>query len=228
MRAELSRQCGWYNVVESTKKRAENGWRGGREERGCQGRRGLYVKGGRARCYLACSPDEISASSFRPSSPPLLPRSFPPSLPSSYAFFLFCPLMLSRLPDSLWCSCEAKSFSARAIVRLLIALGFLSISLSFSSRFLFFLFKFIFSSAAFPPPHPFVFFVHLFSDFLFFFFFFFLAPWFLSAADFNPFSSHVFCYFLSRAYFLIIFLYLNSFFSSLFSLSSRIICAHVS
>jgi len=36
--------------------RADGG--GGREV--AEGRRGLYVKGGRARCYLACSPDEIS------------------------------------------------------------------------------------------------------------------------------------------------------------------------
>jgi len=78
---------------------------------------GLYVKGGRARCYLACSPDEISASSFRPSSP-LLPRSSPPSLPSSYTsflFFLLCPRPpLLRLSDLPRCSCRAKTFFARA------------------------------------------------------------------------------------------------------------------
>lgn len=77
--------------------------------------RGWYVKGGRARCYLACSPDEISASSFRPSSP-LLPRSFPPSLPSSYAFFLFCfclPYTLSPAGSSVMPLRGEKFFRAR-------------------------------------------------------------------------------------------------------------------
>lgn len=106
----------------------------------------MYVKGGRARCYLACSPDEISASSFRPSFP-LLPRSSPPSLPSSYAFFLFCFYLSALFPVyriSSRRSCKAKTFSARAIVRLLIALGFPLFPPS--PRFLFFLFKFVFFS----------------------------------------------------------------------------------
>lgn len=64
-------QC-WREHDEESSMRREGG--------GCEGERGLYVKEGRARCYLACSPDEISASSFRPSFP-LLPRSSPPSLP---------------------------------------------------------------------------------------------------------------------------------------------------
>lgn len=102
-------------------------------EAGSEGEMGLYVKGGRAHCYLACSPDEISASSFRPSSP-LLPRSSPPSLPSSYASFLFCfyifPRTLLCPPDLPRRSCRAKTFSARAIVVLLIALGFPPFSLS--------------------------------------------------------------------------------------------------
>lgn len=105
----------------------------------------MYVKGGRARCYLACSPDEISASSFRPSSP-LLPRSFSPSLPSSYAFFLFLfllalplrPTLLPLTADSLRSalSRKAKTFSAGAIVGLLIALGFPPSSNAFFSSYL--------------------------------------------------------------------------------------------
>lgn len=122
MRAELSCQRGSHNVEESTTKRARRREQRTDGEGGCEGRRGLYVKGGRARCYLACSPDEISASSFRPSSP-LLPRSSPASLPSSYAFFLFCFCPLAFF--------EVKTFSVYAIVRLLIALGFaFSLSLS--------------------------------------------------------------------------------------------------
>lgn len=84
-------------------------------------------------------PDEISASSFRPSSP-LLPRFSSPSLPSSYAFFLFCfclppslsPLLLSLILSASYSfpprlilrrrSRKAETFSA--IVGLLIALGF--------------------------------------------------------------------------------------------------------
>lgn len=110
-------QCWREHDEESAKRRA-----GG----GCEGERGLYVKGGRARCYLACSPDEISASSFRPSFP-LLPRSSPLSLPSSYAFFLFCLCSSALSPAyriSLHRSCKVKTFSVCAIVRLLIALGF--------------------------------------------------------------------------------------------------------
>jgi len=98
----------------------------------------LYVKGGRARCYLACSPDEISASSFRPSLP-LLPRSSPLSLPSSYAFFLFCfclPALTPAYRISPRHSCKAKTFSACAIVRLLIALGFPLPSPHFFSSYL--------------------------------------------------------------------------------------------
>lgn len=98
----------------------------------------MYVKGGRARCYLACSLDEISASSFRPSFP-LLPRSSSPSLPSSYAFFLFCFYLLALSPAyriSPRRSCKVKTFSARAIVRLLIALGFPLLSPAFFSSYL--------------------------------------------------------------------------------------------
>lgn len=112
MRAELSRRCGSHNAEESTTKRTQSG----EQERVARGGgRGLYVKGGRARCYLACSPDEISASSFRPSFP-LLPRSAPPSLPSSYAFFLFCfylPALSPAYRISPRRSCKAKTFSAR-------------------------------------------------------------------------------------------------------------------
>lgn len=158
-------QCCREYEEESGKRTAR--WKG--IGRGCEGRRGLYVKGGRARCYLACSPDEISASSFRPSSPPLLPRSFPPSLPSSYAFFLFlfcfCPayalspagfsVMLLR-GEKFFRACHCQTFDCVGIS--------LYLTFFFSSRFLFFLFKFILSSAAFLRPHLFV---YLFSDFLF-------------------------------------------------------------
>jgi len=117
----------------------------------------LYVKGGRARCYLACSPDEISASSFRPSFP-LLPRSSPLSLPSLYAFFLFCfclPALTPAYRISPRHSCKAKTFSARAIVRLLIALGFPLPS----PRFFSYLNLLLFFCAFF--PHLLVFFIYI-------------------------------------------------------------------
>lgn len=112
MRAELSRQRCSHNAKERTRRveRAESA-RGEGVAR--TGGTGLYVKGGRARCYLACSPDEISASSFRPSSLhsylDLLLRVFLPRTPSSSSAFLLASPSYSCL-DSPQSSCEVKNF----------------------------------------------------------------------------------------------------------------------
>lgn len=72
----------------------------------------------------------------------LLLRVFLPRTPSSSsASTSFSPSPAYRISPRR--SCKAKTFSARAIVRLLIALGFPPFSLS-TPRFLFFLFKFVF------------------------------------------------------------------------------------
>lgn len=122
MRAEFSRRRGAVQLSRTMPKRAQNA---PGQEGGCEGGRGLYVKGGRARCYLACSPDEISASSFRPSFP-LLPRSSPSESSFLVRLLPLCALSFSPAPTRISPrrSCKAKTFSARAIVRLLIALGF--------------------------------------------------------------------------------------------------------
>lgn len=162
MRAELSRQRSSYNAEESTTRRAKNGWWSGREQDGvAKDGGGWYVKGGRARCYLACSPDEISASSFRPSSP-LLPRSFPPSLPSSYAFFLFCfclPYTLSPAGSSVMPLRGEKFFRARHCQTFdCVGISLFLSCFSFSS----YLNLFFFFFTAFLLPYLFVFFIHLF------------------------------------------------------------------
>lgn len=138
-------------------------WKGA--GRGCEGRRGLYVKGGRARCYLACSRMKyrlaVSGLPLLHSYLDLFLRVFLPRTPSSSSSSVSASLMLSLSPAGFswfsWCPCEAKSFSARAIVRLLIALGFLSLFLSPLAFFPSYLNLFFF--AAFLLPHLSVLFV---------------------------------------------------------------------